>query len=351
MAKAPTWNDDIEREVASYQGNMTPLAKSLSRITNRAIDGLISDVRAMMERGRYADQPAAIFLNGFADSATIIRMQALLKAVPERYRETMWKSIAGQIAYHRMTNIRAIRTLARLNCYAVLDDMLYTTARILSEVAKDGYYRGTFVLQKETGMGWAVDAIKGGRVQVIVDSVFDLPDARRYMDPLVDFSSKTVINSMLRGLPPDMVSKSVDDIKGAMRFRSKREARTVITETAGEAHMEAYKKHGVKQYEFIATWDERTCPVCGRLDGQVFDRDDATVGVNYPPMHPNCRCTTVAMIDPELEALMRQRHYTDDATGVTHEIPRNFGYKDWYETFGPGRKDGVAYRPKFKKKD
>lgn len=351
MTKAPSWNDDIEREVASYQGNMTPLAKSLSRITNRAIDGLISDVRAMMERGRYADQPAAIFLNGFADSATIIRMQALLKAVPERYRETIWKSITGQIAHHRMTNIRAIRTLARLNCYAVLDDMLYTTARILSEVAKDGYYRGTFVLQKETGMGWAVDAIKGGRVQVIVDSVFDLPDARRYMDPLVDFSSKTVINSMLRGLPPDMVSKSVDDIKGAMRFRSKREARTVITETAGEAHMEAYKKHGVKQYEFIATWDERTCPVCGRLDGQVFDRDDATVGVNYPPMHPNCRCTTVAKIDPELEALMRQRRYTDDATGVTHEIPRNFGYKDWYETFGPGRKDGVAYRPKFKKKD
>lgn len=351
MAKAQSWNDDIEREVASYQGNMTPLAKSLSRITNRAIDGLISDVRAMMERGRYADQPAAIFLNGFADSATIIRMQALLKAVPERYRETIWKSITGQIAHHRMTNIRAIRTLARLNCYAVLDDMLYTTARILSEVAKDGYYRGTFVLQKETGMGWAVDAIKGGRVQVIVDSVFDLPDARRYMDPLVDFSSKTVINSMLRGLPPDMVSKSVDDIKGAMRFRSKREARTVITETAGEAHMEAYKKHGVEQYEFVATWDERTCPVCGRLDGQVFDRDDATVGVNYPPMHPNCRCTTVAMIDPELEALMRQRRYTDDATGVTHEIPRNFGYKDWYETFGPGRKDGVAYRPKFKKKD
>lgn len=351
MAKAPSWNDDIEREVASYQGNMTPLAKSLSRITNRAIDGLISDVRAMMERGRYADQPAAIFLNGFADSATIIRMQALLKAVPERYRETIWKSITGQIAHHRMTNIRAIRTLARLNCYAVLDDMLYTTARILSEVAKDGYYRGTFVLQKETGMGWAVDAIKGGRVQVIVDSVFDMPDARRYMDPLVDFSSKTVINSMLRGLPPDMVSKSVDDIKGAMRFRSKREARTVITETAGEAHMEAYKKHGVEQYVFTATWDERTCPVCGRLDGQVFDRDKAQVGVNYPPMHPNCRCTTVAELDPELEALMRQRRYTDDATGVTHEIPRNFGYKDWYDTFGPGRKDGVAYKPKFKKKD
>lgn len=351
MAKTPSWNDDIEREVASYQGNMTPLAKSLSRITNRAIDGLISDVRAMMERGRYADQPAAIFLNGFADSATIIRMQALLKAVPERYRETIWKSITGQIAHHRMTNIRAIRTLARLNCYAVLDDMLYTTARILSEVAKDGYYRGTFVLQKETGMGWAVDAIKGGRVQVIVDSVFDLPDARRYMDPLVDFSSETVINSMLRGLPPDMVSKSVDDIKGAMRFRSKREARTVITETAGEAHMEAYKKHGVSQYRFMASYDERTCPVCGRLDGKIFDRDKAQVGVNYPPMHPNCRCTTVAYLGKDIEELSAPREIRDDATGEMVPVPHDYTYEQWYTHLGPGRKDGVAYKPKFKKKD
>ena len=351
MTRAPSWNDDIEREVASYQGNMTPLAKSLTRITNRALDGLIADVRAMMERGRYADTPAAIFLNGYADASTIVRMEALSKALPDRYRDMIWKSIIGQIARHRMTNIRAIRTLARLNCYAVLDDMLSTTARILSEVAKDGYYRGTFVLQKETGVGWAVDAIKGGRVQVIVDSVFDMPDAKRYMDPLVDMSSKVVIDSILRGLPPDTVSKSVDDIKGSMRFRSKREARTAITETAGEAHKEAYKKHGIKQYQFIATWDERTCPVCGALDGKVFDRDDATVGVNYPPMHPNCRCTTVAKLDPEIEELMAERYYTDDATGIKHEIPQNFGYKDWYDTYGPGRKDGVAYRPKFKKKD
>lgn len=348
MATAPSWSDEVEREVASYQGNMTPLAKSLSRITNRALDGLISDVRAMMERGRYADQPAGVFLNGFADSGTILRMQALAKAIPERYRETIWQSIAGQIAMHRMTNIRAIKMLARLNCYSVLDDMLSTTARILSEVAKDGYYRGTFILQKEVGVGWPVDAIKGGRVQVIIDSVFDMPDAKRFMDPLVDMSSKVAIDSMLRGLPPDMVSKSVDDIKGAMRFRSKREARTAITETAGEAHMEAYKKHGVEQYVFVATWDERTCPVCGGLDGQVFDRDDARVGVNYPPMHPNCRCTTVAKLDPELEALMRQRRYTDDATGVTHEIPRSFSYRDWYERFGPGRTDGIEYKPKFK---
>lgn len=64
------------------------------------------------------------------------------------------------------------------------------------------------------------------------------------------------------------------------------------------ADVAAYKAAGVRQYEFIATLDNRTSAVCAGLDGKVFDIGDAQTGVNYPPMHPNCRSTTVEY-DPD----------------------------------------------------
>lgn len=50
---------------------------------------------------------------------------------------------------------------------------------------------------------------------------------------------------------------------------------------------------GIEEYEYVATLDARTCAVCGALDGKHFRVEDAQAGVNYPPMHPNDRCTTV----------------------------------------------------------
>ncbi len=35
--------------------------------------------------------------------------------------------------------------------------------------------------------------------------------------------------------------------------------------------------------------DERTCPVCGALDGQVWREDEGFM----PPVHDNCRCQRV----------------------------------------------------------
>lgn len=349
MVQEPSWMDDIEREVAAFQSEMTPLAKILSRLTNRSIDRLEADIGAMMERGRYKDIPAAVFLNGQADAYTVKRLTELLDDVPERMRPKLFKAVSEQIAWHRMTNRSAIRTLARLNCYSVLDDMLGSCARILAATAEKGYLRGTFILQKEAGAAWNVDGM-GARTQIVVDSLFKMSDAKRFMDPVADMSSKTVINAMLRGLPPDQVAESVDDIKGSMVYRSKREARTTLTAASQAGHHEAYVAHGVSEYYFRCTYDERTCEICGLLDGKRFKVYSAKEGYNYPPMHPNCRCTTVAVYDDEAESLIAPRFVKDRTTGEKHTVRQDYTYAEWYRTYGPGRTDGIAYTPKKRSK-
>ena len=39
------------------------------------------------------------------------------------------------------------------------------------------------------------------------------------------------------------------------------------------------------------------CEICQRLNGQVFELSDARAVENLPPIHPNCKCTTVAAYD------------------------------------------------------
>ena len=73
--------------------------------------------------------------------------------------------------------------------------------------------------------------------------------------------------------------------------------RLVRTETnriLNKATLAQMKAAGIDKYKFIAIVDGRTCPDCVLLNGKIFPVDGAAVGVNYPPMHPNCRCTVAA---------------------------------------------------------
>ena len=76
--------------------------------------------------------------------------------------------------------------------------------------------------------------------------------------------------------------------------------RIVRTESAyivEQATAEAYTDAGVEKYEYIAVNDERTSDICEDLDGKVFLLSEMQVGVNAPPMHPNCRSTTAPVFD------------------------------------------------------
>lgn len=76
-------------------------------------------------------------------------------------------------------------------------------------------------------------------------------------------------------------------------------ARLVRTETnyvMNQGHLNGYKDAGIKEYKFLAFIDHRTSPQCKGLDGQVIDANDATVGTNLPPLHPNCRSTIIPIV-------------------------------------------------------
>lgn len=144
------------------------------------------------------------------------------------------------------------------------------------------------------------------------------------MDELVNRVESLVTNDLNRGYPIDQSSKLL-----ATEFeRARNRAVTVLqTETNGiqaQATLDEYQDDNIKKYRYLATLEVHTCPICGELDGKVFLVKDAEKGVNYPTMHPHCRCTTV----PALEK-GGKRYARDIETGKGYEVESGQTFKDW----------------------
>lgn len=86
-----------------------------------------------------------------------------------------------------------------------------------------------------------------------------------------------------------------------------------------------YKRNKVQQYSFMACLDEKTCSVCGMLDMQILNVDEARIGVNYPPMHSGCRCTTNAYYGDGLPNMRRAQNLV---TGES-ELIESISWSEW----------------------
>lgn len=121
---------------------------------------------------------------------------------------------------------------------------------------------------------------------------------------------------IVRGIPTNDALKSLRvDLQSTVKNAAYCARRIVVTErqrVAAQVQMEVYKEAEIEWFRFVA--EPGCCPVCAKLEGQVFKVSEAQSGKNMRPMHPNCRCNTVMTNAPSSE--------TKDP------------FDEWMETFG-----------------
>ena len=212
----------------------------------------------------------------------------------------------------------------------------------LGEGFVEGYYKKSYDLQSRAGFYNEIAKIDASAVE---DAVSYPWSGAMFSDRLWQSKQALVFNTreiITQGL---IQGKSVGVMASALSSRMgqsyKNAERLIRTETAhihAEADRRAYKEAGVAEYEYMAAVNERTCDTCGALDGRRFKVADAEPGVNYPPIHPNCRCTTVEY-DPE-EAL--------DWLNSGEPMPKRTTYQEWYsrQTAANGQGSVEAERKK-----
>ena len=130
---------------------------------------------------------------------------------------------------------------------------------------------------------------------------------------------ETITQGLIQGQSVARMSKSLADAMGKSYHQAETLIRTETNNFHAQADVRAYEAAEVEEYEFVATLDSRTSEICASLDGKHFPIKEAKTGVNYPPMHPRCRSTTVEY-DPEDAA---------DWAESGEPMPERMTYEEW----------------------
>ncbi|MDD6946811.1 MAG: minor capsid protein, partial [Ruminococcus callidus] len=70
------------------------------------------------------------------------------------------------------------------------------------------------------------------------------------------------------------------------------------TYLSNEAKIRPFERNAAyTHYEYLCVEDHRTCETCRALSGQTFKISERNAGLNFPPMHPWCRCTVMPVVE------------------------------------------------------
>ena len=313
--------DDLARAYAAASEDIAVRARKIFD-TFRGLSGLSeADARALLNRYPTADARALL-------------LAAIDPMPPGPERQRALAQINAPAYQYRIGRLEALqadidRRLGRL----AQQETARTTAHYRAAWT-DGYYRQIYDLQRQTGLGFSFARANSRQVEETLAQAWSgahyAERIWRNTDALAKRVKGDLMAGALSGKSNRAMARQLREDFGVGAYEARRLVRTETAHVVGQAERQSYEACGVGRYRFVATLDLHTSERCQALDGKTFPVADARVGENYPPMHPHCRSTTMADLDPEvLEGL--ERRARDPATGKTVRTPANLTYGDWAE--------------------
>lgn len=209
-----------------------------------------------------------------------------------------------------------------------MDDVLATTLQSV-------YEQDLFTIQKGQGFGTQYGRISDTKVNAVLKHPWNGENYSSRLwgnkEALANIVQQELTEGIIAGRSNAEITQAIQQKMGSEFNAASRLVRTEMTNIAAEADVLAYEDSGIARYEYLATLDNRTSEVCEVLDGQTFKVQDAQAGVNLPPMHPNCRSTTIADFGADLEKGLDRR--AKNAEGETIKVPADMKFSEWKAEF------------------
>ena len=205
-----------------------------------------------------------------------------------------------------------------------------------SDLMKDSYYKATFDLQQQTGLAYSFSDLPETEIKRLQGLKWT---GEAYSDRI--WSNTGALASIVKDelLVSLMTGRSVRDTSQAIAERfevgQNKARRLVRTESAffhNQMELLSYEDAEITKYRFVAVLDKRTSHICQEHDNKVYNTADAVPGVNYPPLHPWCRSTTIAH-DDDIDYSKLERRARNPETGKVEYIPADMSYKEWYDKY------------------
>jgi SPP1 gp7 family putative phage head morphogenesis protein len=253
-------------------------------------------------------------------------------AIMEKQNQAYEKQLAelarkGQIT--RLSMLQANIDKALLDLYDKNQISIYDH---LAGQYESAYYKSMFNCQQALGFGKDFTALNRRAIDTAVLGSYKKSNYSKRLYAHCRHFSKDLKDNLITGLiRGENMERMAARIRARLNVAAGAARRLVRTETAyiyEKAAAAAYQECGIEQYEYLATLDHKTSSACQELDGKVFSVQDAVPGKNYPPMHPNCRSTTVCHFDDDKVTVRT----ATGRGGKTYDVPSDMTYRQWEKT-------------------
>ena len=225
----------------------------------------------------------------------------LLKTAPLEAKK-LYLEIETLAARSRMSHLDSLKAQVDIEMVKLIFGVEDSAKNALTSV-----YRDTFIeVTEDLGINAIVSRDK---IKAVLDRPWSGANFSERLwsntDKLAQTVKQEIVNGMIQGINLQTMTKRVSErFETAKKNDVERLLRTEVNYTLNQATLDGYKEAGIEKYEFNATLDSRTSQICSELHGEVFEIKKIAVGLNYPPMHPRCRSTTIPIID--YESLIKQ---------------------------------------------
>lgn len=204
------------------------------------------------------------------------------------------------------------------------------------DLMKDSYYKATFDLQQQTGLAYSFSDLPETEIKRLRGLKWT---GEAYSDriwsntgALASSVKDELLVSLMTGRSARVTAQAIAERFEVGKGKARRLVRTESAFFHNQMELLSYEDAEITKYKFVAVLDKRTSHICQQHDNKVYNTDEAVPGVNYPPLHPWCRSTTIAH-DDDIDYSKLERRARNPETGKVEYVSADMSYKEWYDKY------------------
>lgn len=205
-----------------------------------------------------------------------------------------------------------------------------------NDLMKDSYYKATFDLQQQTGLAYHFSGLPETEIKRLQGLKWtgEAYSERIWSNTgaLASSVKDELLVSLMTGRSVRATAQAISERFEVGKGKSRRLVRTESAFFHNQMELLSYEDAEITKYKFVAVLDKRTSHICQQHDNKVYNIDEAVPGVNYPPLHPWCRSTTIAH-DDDIDYSKLERRARNPETGKVEYVPADMSYKEWYDKY------------------
>lgn len=336
MKNEKYWKKRQEEKLSSILNDAQVASEYVSDIYSKASLYTQSKINGIFEKYRdghgLSNADAKEMLDSLISDRDYNQIKRILENNPKtKQRKELLKKLDTPPYQYRIKRLE--------NMQSQLDKLMNEVYKVEKDVSTDcyinsafnAYYRNVYNLQKGMKVAYQFDMLYPELIDSMLKSRWS---GKNYSNRIWDNTNalaESLKDEMLMGVLTNKTEKEMaDTIMNKFAVGAYQARRLIQTESAAMtafADQQAFKDAGIEKEMFIAVHDSRTSQICQHHDRSIVEIAKAKVGVNVPPLHPNCRSHMIPYIEGVTDAMKKRQR--NPVTNKDEVVDVSENYDQW----------------------